>query len=129
MYDVSERKTGTHEFNNPNSMSSAKRILELSRDAPPTFEEMIAEQGGWGKFQTISFLTICFAINTTGWLNYQYTYLLLYPAFNCDIWTDVGWEPLSHDDPDFSTKCFPDYFCKAENLNVTIRYSRDESST
>ena len=49
----------------------------------PTFDELIEEQGGFGKFQLLAFTTIIFSCNTTGWVTYQYAYLLLYPYFIC----------------------------------------------
>ena len=33
----------------------------------PTYEELLEEQGGFGRYQLFAFLTIMAAINTTGW--------------------------------------------------------------
>ena len=49
----------------------------------PSYEELLIEQGGFGKFQWFSYLVIVLAIQTNGYLLYALSYLLLYPKFDC----------------------------------------------
>ena len=81
------------------------------------------EQGGFGRFQLISFVLICLQINSDGFLVYNLTYLLLYTKFDC-YWND----PLQNIDKDANSTdyCKPSYFCKNTGI---ISYVIDNDST
>lgn len=80
---------------------------------------MIEEQGGFGLFQLIIYLLFVVSLNTQGVINYNYTYLLLYPKFECYN-TETGLA-LSYEEQ--SEKCQPHHFCEAENgIGYTIDY-------
>ena len=49
----------------------------------PKFEELIKEQGGYGRFQFLSYILIALSLNMTGMLIYNLPYLLLLPKFAC----------------------------------------------
>ena len=69
----------------------------------PTFEELLADQGGYGRFQLFSNMIIILAVNTSGWMVYCQFYLLLYPKFYCPAYADGS--------DDYKNKCIPSYFC------------------
>ena len=45
------------------------------------------------------YTTIVAAINATGWLNIQLTYLLLYPEYICEELKDGKWVSIAVNDP------------------------------
>ena len=57
--------------------------LIYETDKKDEFYDLIEKQGSFGKFQYLAYLTIMFGMNTTGYMQYQAAYLLLYPKFDC----------------------------------------------
>lgn len=57
--------------------------MEIKINEKPTFDAMMAEQGGFGRFQIFGFLAIMMGVNANGWLGYGLVYVLLYPTYEC----------------------------------------------
>ena len=62
---------------------------------------------------------VVLGMTSTGWMQYNYAYLMLYPKFHCLEKNDQG-DFVSI--PDDSEKCKPDYFC---HNNDTIQWLID----
>lgn len=94
----------------------------------PSFDAMMTAQGGCGRFQLITYLFIIAGINSGGWMQYNLSYFLLYPEFDCDLYTNGQWVSIPHDSDLYTEKCNTDYFCDnkdvrwfiVENAEVTL---------
>lgn len=60
-------------------------------------------------------------INSFGWIGYNFSYLLLYPTFNCEELINGQWVNIT----DNADLCQPNYFCKHPD---TVRYTIVEDS-
>jgi hypothetical protein len=70
------------------------------------------DQGGFGRFNMFLFLNNVGAINATGWMLYNLTYLLLYPKYNCEIIQPGGsFLPIKEGTHQYEAYCKPQYFC------------------
>ena len=47
------------------------------------FEDLLLEQGSFGKFQMLTYSILVVAINSGGYVMYSLAYLLLYPKYSC----------------------------------------------
>ena len=106
--------------------SIEKSYEKLKEKTVPDFEELIRDQGGFGKYQWMVFLTTVFLINTNGYMIYGLGYLLYLPKFNCwDINPD-GSETII---PDYSQRyndtCKPSYFCNATDIRYEFDFTND----
>ena len=94
-------------------------------DNMATLEKMMADQGGFGKYQWLVYINSIFSINSSNWLSMQLCYLLLYPAFTCQQQNNQGiWIDIDTNSQEHKNKCVPNHFCG----NPDIQWQRDESS-
>lgn len=78
------------------------------------------EQGGFGRFQFFAVLIIILGLNSNGWEEYNLSYFLLYPEFECKENLSGNWTIIYPDSLTYTEKCNPDYFCS--NNDVTYTY-------
>ena len=71
-------------------------------------------------------MTIMFGMNTTGYMQYQAAYLLLYPKFDCFTADSSGVfnVPVEDGSDDYKKRCIPSYFCKHQD---EIKWTVDQS--
>ena len=58
--------------------------------------------------------------NAQGYLVYNFSYLTLYPDFNC-FYQDGSQIPVDSDD--YDNMCKPSYFCEADTNLMNIKYT------
>ena len=59
---------------------------------------------------------------------YQLSYLLLYPAYNCQELINGVWTPLDSGTDEYNKKCVPSYFCDNTETMQWQRNDEDENS-
>ena len=83
----------------------------LTKKEVPSLEEMMDEQGGFGKLQWFAYINCVMALNSAGFLYYNLAYLLLYPEFICHERDSQGSWVILADGPAKDEKCKPNNFC------------------
>ena len=80
----------------------------MKKQTVPSYDELLEQQGGYGRYQKIAFFYLLLLQGSAGYVLYNIPYLLLYPVFNCtQKQPDGQWLPIPSDDKD----CKPEYFC------------------
>lgn len=99
----------------------AAKDIKIIKKKIPSFERLLEEQGGFGRFQLFAYITSVLGINCYGYLLYDQSFLLLYPDYICSELTNGVW---THIDTN-NNHCKPEYFC---DNNSTIKWFRNETS-
>lgn len=79
-----------------------------------SFEELLVEQGGVGRFQVVAYLLIDLQMMAASWLIYGLSFYLKYPQFDC-FWAASG-EYIPAGSKDYSDFCAPNHFCRNDDV-------------
>jgi hypothetical protein len=74
------------------SFSEDEGPIKYQRDSEkiPSFEELIQEGGGFGRFQVFVLLVTSIGLSVNSWISFSLPFFLLYPSFRCEELSPSG---------------------------------------